>query len=335
MDEEADQGVVATTPQQGADEAVTAESMPFDDLQARMRAGEFDTAESDEPATPLRDDTATSSAGQGEGDRTGETAESSEQGGEGQAAEDATQAEPPEDWKRKFDSVAGNNRQLSQQLQQANQALRQMQAQMSQFQVQQQRQMVEAQAAQEIARAVPPEMQQAALDEWRQRQQAQYQSQDTQQQMEAYRQYLLSQQAQQQQVGVQLFRTAVSQDIGGLAAHIAQKYEAPTEPMLEMVQSPAFKDVWGYINSQADLDLAAQVMAAAAETFKARDGARKETNRQQAIVQQTHRVESAPGAATGNGGKTPAEAIATMSDAKFREFQSNLRRQGTMRGLIQ
>lgn len=338
MDEEANQ-------QQGTEDAATAESMPFEDLQARMRAGEFDAAESDDQAPEPQDGEATPPDGQGEGDQGERAAGAGEQGDEGraagggeqqgQAAQSGDQGQPQEDWQRKYNSVAGNNRQLSQQLEQANQALRAAQAQMAQFQVQQQRQMAEAQAAQEIARSVPPEMQQQALEEWRQRQNAQYQQQDQQQQLEAYRQYLLSQQAQQQAASVQLFRTAVMQDIDGLAEHVAQKYEAPVEPVVEMTKSPAFKDVWGYVKTQDDLDLVAQVMAAAAETFRALDGRRKEGNRQDAIVQQTHRVESAPGASAGNGGKTPAEAIATMSDAKFREFQANLRRQGTMRGLIQ
>lgn len=335
MDEEANQ-------QQGA-EPVNVAEMPFAELQAQMRAGKFDAAEQVEPDFPDTGDAATPPDGQSEEARDETAAGADAQQGEGRATEDDGQGQaaqsgeqqPQEDWKRKFDSVAGNNKTLSQQLQQANQALRAMQAQMAQTQVQQQRQVAEFQAAQQIAQTgLPPEQQQQALQEWRERQQAQYQQQDHQQGLEAYRQYLLQNQAQQQQVGVQLFRMATMQDIDGLAEHIATRYEAPSEPLIEMTKSPAFKDVWGYVNTQEDLDLVAQVMAAAAETFRARDGSRKEANRQQAIVQQTHRIEQGNGGASGSGGKTPAEKIAGMTDAEFRKFQTNLRRQGSMRGLV-
>lgn len=335
-----------TEQQQGAEEAVNAESLPFDQLQARMRAGEFDATESDAAGEATQEGEATSSEGQG-GEADGEQAAGEgEQQGDGQAAEGGEQQgqaaqsgeQAPEDWKRKYESVAGNNRQLSQQLKQAQlaqqQMLMQFQAAQAAAQIQQQRQIEEQQAIAQIAQNVPPEMQQAALQEWRQRQQAQYQQQDTQQNLEAYRQYLLDVQRQQQDANVQLFRTAVSQDIDGLAEHIATKYEAPSEPLIELTKAPAFKDVWGYVKTQDDLDLVAQVMAAAAETFRAHDGKRKEGNRQKAIVQQTHRVETTTGAAAGNGGKTAAETIATMPDSDFKKFQAALRRQGSMRGLL-
>lgn len=235
------------------------------------------------------------------------------------------QQDPPqEDWKRKAESYAGNNRQLQAMVAETKRQNAAFQQRLAQ---------IEAQAAQErdlaqIRQSVPAELQDDAIADYH----ARRQSGEREQGLEAYRGFLQSQQAQIQQAQVGLFRQSLPHEMPDFLGFVAEQAQAPVEPLLEMAQTDAFRDLYSMLDSQRDLDLVAQVALAFGQVEAKKDKARKETNRTQAVQARTHRDVSAGGGSTGGTGQDVETRMNGMTDAQFIKFAENVRRAGSLRG---
>lgn len=226
-----------------------------------------------------------------------------------------------EDFKRKYESVAGNNRQLQQMLAQE----RQQREQHAQALAQLQAQMQEQQDLTNIRASVPAELQEQAVAEYRK----QRGLQQTEQGLEQYRGFLQQQQAQMAQAQLGIFRQALPQEMGSFTDFIAERAQAPAEPLREVLQTEAFQGLYPMVESQRDLDLVAQVLLAVGQVEAKKDLGRKAGNAQRAVQEGTHRDVNT--AASGASGQDVVTRINQMSDAAFKKYAETVRQRGSMR----
>ncbi len=237
------------------------------------------------------------------------------------AAPTEAPSEAPEDFKRKYESVAGNNRQLQQMLAQERQQREQHAQALAQLQTQMQEQADLA----NIRASVPADLQEQAVAEYRK----QRGLQQTEQGLEQYRGFLQQQQAQLAQAQLGIFRQALPQEMASFTDFIAERAQAPAEPLREILQTEAFQGLYPMVESQRDLDLVAQVLLAVGQIEAKKDTARRAQNAQRAVQEGTHRdiVTTAPGAS----GQDVVTRINQMSDAAFKKYAESVRLRGTMR----
>lgn len=305
------------------------------------------------PATPASSppdiqsgdlDQVVAAAARGDYDREQGTAAGAVPSENGAAAGDqtASAAAPeagPEDFKRKYESVSGNNYQLSQVNQQLQRQLAEHQTQLQQAQVAQdqaraqyERQVRQMSDEWEIRNALPdPALQQQAIAEYRAQQQQQQQAETFNQASNAYVGYLRQQQEGIQQGQLAVFRNSLPQVMPGLARHIAGQLQAPAEPLVEIVSDPAMAKVLQMVGSvpegvplaRRDLDLVSEVLAAVATVESRRDGVRRQENGRAATATGAFRPD--PGV-PGRGGLSEVERIKALPEKDFDTMVERLTR---------
>lgn len=301
---------------QGAPDPATGD---FEAVLAAAARGDYDNRAEPEAATGARQaspdpEPATEAA----------TAPESQEVEQQASPEQAPTQEKPEDWQRKYHSVAGNNAQLQQQLRQQQAQFEQAQREFQQQQLQWQRQQELAGEEARIRASVPAELADEAVNEFRQRKEFEFQQAEYRQGAEAYRQYLLAEHNEVEEARVELFRSSVPSVMPDLARHIAQQVQAPEEGLVALAGSEAMGEVYKMVGrppargttlAQRDMDLIAAVMAGFGQVEARRDAERKRGNAQAAVAAGTFRGEPD---ATGRGsGLSEVERIKAMDDKDF------------------
>jgi hypothetical protein len=229
--------------------------------------------------------------------------------------------ESPEDWQRKYHSVAGNLAQVARERQQlaaqAAEYQRQMQAQQAEFQRQLQQREHEAQ----LRGSLPADEADAAIQEYRAAQQRQQQEAEFRQGADAYQQYLAQQHQQIEAAKVELFRQSLPSVMPDFARHMAAQFGAPEGPLLEMVQTEPMQRAIAMVATKRDMDLIAEVLAAKAQVEATKDAARKAENAKQAVASGAFRSE--PETARGSG-LPEIERIKAMDDTQFDKMVADL-----------
>jgi len=303
------------------DEQVSTPSGPPDiqtgDLDAVIAAAE--RGEYNEQASAeLRGDT--------RADEAPDVADSSDGASAPAAQPEASPAPPaqqePNEWERKYYSVSGNLNTVANQLreQQRQFALQQEQWQREREEIQ--RQQAEAQQVAQIRATLPQDEAEQAIQEYQQRTAQQREAQEYQQGAEAYRQFLIAENAKVEEAKLTVFRTALPGVMPDLARYVAQQIGAPEDDLVAMVATEEMQQVYGQVRDQRDLDLIAGALAGAARIHAKNDASRKQANGQQAKAAGVFRTE--PEAGSRSGGISEVERIRAMDDKPGGDFDKLL-----------
>jgi len=251
----------------------------------------------------------------------------------------------PEDYKRKFESVSGNNktlaetnRQYQQQLAQHQAQLQATHAQLQQMQAAHQRELQMREEEFAIRQALPdPHLQEQAIREYRQQQQKAQEQEQFAQVSDEYVGYLRQQQDQINHAQVVLFQQSLPPLLPQLAEHIASSLQAPVETLKAIATTPQMVKALGMVGmlptdrhlAQRDMDMISEVLAAVASVEKGRDSTRRQENGQRAAA--SGQYAPMPDTIGRGDGLTPSDRIRNMSDSDFDAHVERLRREAESR----
>jgi hypothetical protein len=254
------------------------------------------------------------------------------------AAPTATPAEAPADrpeeqvdYRRKYESVSGNNYQLSQQVQTLQQQIAEQQATFQREQQLARLEWEQAQREQALRYQIPDQsLAEEAVRESRRQHQEDLGKRNFQETANQYAGYLGNIHQQQQQQWAQLrqsqlglFQQSLAQRGREMAQFVAERTDAPAEVLAAMVESEAFASIFPMIGTmpagvnpaERDMELVMRAMAAAGQAAAKADSQRRATNGQRAAADGTFR--SDPEGGTRTSGLTASQHYAQMPEKEF------------------